>query len=951
MGQQPVIQASFNSGEWAPALYARVDLGKYHSGAALLRNFFVDYRGGATTRPGSRYILKAKSSGTVRLIPFQASFSVSYMLEFGANYIRFYNNGSPVLEAQKTITAITQANPGVVTSAAHGFSNGDWVYLATVVGMTQVNGNYYIVAGATTNTFQLNDLNGNAVNTSAYTAYASGGTAQRVYTITTTYLASELFQIKYAQDVNILVLCHPAHAPASLTLNVNNVQPSWTFGAITFGSTVTAPVVASITTNIASGALNIAYRITAVDVNGQESAPTAQALNSIADFFAGGNVTIVVNPVASAVGYNFYRSIESGQGAIPAGVPFGFIGTTTSTTFVDGALNQADFSQTPPVVTNPFAGTGVSAVTITSGGTYTPGSVPQTIPAVSFSGGSGSGASGQVFMGASAIAIVSGGAGYRVGFVYTLGTAGSTVTIMVDTILIGGLILTAHIVNAGSFTGSIPGNAANVIPDASVTATAQVNVSYQVTSVGVVSPGTGYLSAPAVAFSYGAASATAAIGTASSGNPTVPGFIQQRMFLGGPVGSPAQYNLSQPGSIYNFNITFPTEDDNAIQRTLTSTTLNSIKSATSLSTGMLILSDKGAWLTTGGSLGSGIGATTIVDNPQTYSGSSDLPPIVAPNDLLYVQSKGSIVRDLAYNYYLQNYTGADISVLSSHLFYGFSLTQWAWAEEPFKVVWAVRNDGIMLSLTFVKEQELIAWAHHDTQGTFQSVATVTESTSIGNVDAIYIVANRTINGVQENFIERFVELYYPQGFQSSWQVDAGIGYSGAPATTFSGAQHLGGAVVTGVADGAVINFTMPASGTFVFGGGGTPGLTAIASASVVTVGLAIPTPTLTTLPLDLGEPTAQGKDKKITGVTLLVNNTLGLSMGRFANTVQPLSDLTLGNQNVPNNQTVNDLISGYARGILDPLWDVPGQYTITQPNPYPASVLGVVPEIAIGDDP
>ena len=43
-----VAQASFNSGEWSPNLYARVDLQKYHSGAALLENFYVDYRGGAS---------------------------------------------------------------------------------------------------------------------------------------------------------------------------------------------------------------------------------------------------------------------------------------------------------------------------------------------------------------------------------------------------------------------------------------------------------------------------------------------------------------------------------------------------------------------------------------------------------------------------------------------------------------------------------------------------------------------------------------------------------------------------------------------------------------------------------------------------------------------------------------------------------------------------------------
>src|SRR6266566_3762919 len=152
------MQFSFNSGEWAPALNARVDIAKYHSGAALLRNFFVDYRGGATARPGTKYILQTKLTSTTRLIPFQASFTVSYILEFGNGYIRFFNNGASVLEATKAITGIAKANPAVVTSAAHGYSNGDWVFITAVGGMTQVNGNYYIVAGAATNTFQLNDL-------------------------------------------------------------------------------------------------------------------------------------------------------------------------------------------------------------------------------------------------------------------------------------------------------------------------------------------------------------------------------------------------------------------------------------------------------------------------------------------------------------------------------------------------------------------------------------------------------------------------------------------------------------------------------------------------------------------------------------------------------------------------------------------------------------------------
>src|SRR6266481_5578318 len=187
-----VMQFSFNSGEWAPALNARVDIAKYHGGAALLRNFFVDYRGGATARPGTKYVLQSYDPTFVRLIPFQASFTVSYLLEFGSGYIRFFNNGAPVLEATKSITAITQANPGVITSNAHGYGNTDWIFISGVVGMTQLNGNYYIVTNVTANTYTLLDLFGFPVDTTAFGAYISGGLTQRVYTITSPYTASEV---------------------------------------------------------------------------------------------------------------------------------------------------------------------------------------------------------------------------------------------------------------------------------------------------------------------------------------------------------------------------------------------------------------------------------------------------------------------------------------------------------------------------------------------------------------------------------------------------------------------------------------------------------------------------------------------------------------------------------------------------------------------------------------
>lgn len=71
-----------------------------------------------------------------------------------------------------TINAVTQANPGVVTTAAnHGLANGDYVQIASVAGMTELNGNTYQVDNITATTFELKD-----VDTSGFTAYSSGGT-------------------------------------------------------------------------------------------------------------------------------------------------------------------------------------------------------------------------------------------------------------------------------------------------------------------------------------------------------------------------------------------------------------------------------------------------------------------------------------------------------------------------------------------------------------------------------------------------------------------------------------------------------------------------------------------------------------------------------------------------------------------------------------------------------
>ena len=152
-----VIQTSFSAGEISPSLWGRVDLAKYGAGCATLRNFIVDYKGGATTRHGTEFIGQCRvSNKPVRMIPFQFSVLQTYALEFGDYYMRVIKDEAYVLQDPVVITAITQANPGVVSAAAHGFTAGDWVYLEDIAGMTELNTRTLVVGATTPGTFEPN---------------------------------------------------------------------------------------------------------------------------------------------------------------------------------------------------------------------------------------------------------------------------------------------------------------------------------------------------------------------------------------------------------------------------------------------------------------------------------------------------------------------------------------------------------------------------------------------------------------------------------------------------------------------------------------------------------------------------------------------------------------------------------------------------------------------------
>lgn len=231
VGREGVMQAaplinSFNSGEWSSDLEGRIDNDYYNSSCASLINFLSRVQGPITKRPGLRFMTRAKySDKKARLIRFQFSTTQTYILEFGDLYMRVFTDHGAVVEDAKTITGITQASPGVITSAAHGYSDGDWVYISDVVGMTTLNGKTFKVASSTTDTFTLTDLDDNAIDTSAYDAYTSGGTAARIYEIVTPYSEDDLAKLRWTQSADVMFIACSGQQPQTLS---RTGQTSWT---------------------------------------------------------------------------------------------------------------------------------------------------------------------------------------------------------------------------------------------------------------------------------------------------------------------------------------------------------------------------------------------------------------------------------------------------------------------------------------------------------------------------------------------------------------------------------------------------------------------------------------------------------------------------------------------------------------------------------------------------
>jgi hypothetical protein len=167
---------------------------------------------------------------------------------------------------------------------------------------------------------------------------------------------------------------------------------------------------------------------------------------------------------------------------------------------------------------------------------------------------------------------------------------------------------------------------------------------------------------------------------------------------------------------------------------------------------LIVLTNARAWHF-GGTSTDPLDFDSVNGRPVDDVGSSHVTPVVVDGLVLFIRNKGFGARALVPVDGERPYQGRDISEQAKHLFIGSGaskrIREWCFQEDPWGVVWAVRGDGVMLTLTIAGDS--IGWARHETDGEYESICSVPE----GEEDAVYVVVKRNINGADRRFIERF----------------------------------------------------------------------------------------------------------------------------------------------------------------------------------------------------
>lgn len=440
--------------------------------------------------------------------------------------------------------------------------------------------------------------------------------------------------------------------------------------------------------------------------------------------------------------------------------------------------------------------------------------------------------------------------------------------------------------------------------------------------------------------------------SSTTGYPSAATFYQQRLMAANTADKPQTFWGSNTADFETMSPDSPNasgawdgtvEADDSLDYTISADDVQTIRWMSPGKSTLVVGAVGGEWTVT--SDGVVITPTDVVVEPATNHGSANIQPLRVGNTVLFIQRAKRKLREFAFEFAVDGFTAADMTRLAEHITRG-GLVEMDYAEEPNALVWAVRGDGVLPSMTFRRDEDVVGWARHIIGGAFgagdavvESVAVIPGADGAGQVqssedrDEVWVIVKRTINGATKRYVE-FFEIDWDARLdqEDAYYVDSLITYDGVPASVLTGFDHLEGETLRVFADGAIHPDVTVSSGQ----------ITLDATYSVVQAGLPYQH---TIKPLKLLAGTAigtpLGKVKQIYGVTFALLNAHTI---RFGPSTSALRGVDFRNVEDLMDTAVPFFTGEYVTEWDDD-WRTDPRMIIQSDDPVPFSLLALAPEV------
>ena len=663
----PVL-TSFGGGELSPLLDRRTDIEKYHTGCKQLENFFVLSQGAATRRPGTEYIDTVKDSDdATRIVEFARSNALSYVLEFGENYIRVFTSGAQVDIEVGDLAAY---------NAATSYIPGDWVSSGGAA-------YYNIQAGI-----------GHAVNDTDYWS------TQAPYEIWTPWTAAEAFKLKAVQSADTMYIVHPDHEVHKLT---TTGAADWTLEKVDFvyqafkdenidtekkmGITVTTANTPSTWQD------GVSYPEDALVDQGGTIYKADRDISEYEDY---------TNPAtANAPWTATIATIDFTKGTLVTGVSF-------NENFTGDDVGKYILIKTPrkdTSITSTLIAASDTSDELAVKGTWnliTHGTWDGTIELQRSYDGGTTWVMARTYSSDSDNNVKDDGEEevdgvlYRVE--YILDDGGRVkVDLNVEDPYNFNIYKIVDYTNAWLVT-------LQMMQDE----TAPANSAYPHTSI----------TATYSAWAWGAWGGEYAY-------PRSIAFYEERLCFGGNADQPLTIWFSKIADYEN--LTTGVLDTSALIYTLASDKVNAILWMVPHNK-LLIGTNGDEWIIGSNKNGEPMTPVNTSAKRQSTYGSEDIQAIAVNNIIFFVQRGGRKVREMAYDYQSELYQSPDMSIMSEHIT-ETGIIDIKFQQNPYPILWCLRTDGVLAAFTYEKEQQVFAWHRHDINGTVESIAVIPNEAS------------------------------------------------------------------------------------------------------------------------------------------------------------------------------------------------------------------------------